>query len=78
VVLVGVFLCFGLRADDPGLPLLLFLMVVGEADDSPGLPLLGLFLVVGRSGPRSVPAVSPQCRPPGAAASGDTPASART
>ncbi|HEX8095017.1 DUF2975 domain-containing protein [Jatrophihabitans sp.] len=42
VVLVGVFLYFGFRADDPGLPLLLFLMVVGVA-------VLGLLMVVMRA-----------------------------
>ena len=38
VVLVGVFLYVGFRADDPGLPLLLFLMVVG-------VTVLGLLMV---------------------------------
>ena len=42
VVLVGVFLYFGFRADDPGLPLLLFLMVIGVA-------VLGLLMVVMRA-----------------------------
>ncbi|WP_406104908.1 DUF2975 domain-containing protein [Micromonospora globbae] len=42
VVLVGVFLYVGFRADDPGLPLLLFLLVVGVA-------VLGLLMVVMRA-----------------------------
>src|SRR5215204_2751411 len=42
VVLVGVFLYVGVNADDPGLPLLLFLMVVGVA-------VLGLLMVVMRA-----------------------------
>lgn len=42
VVLLGVFLYFGSRADDPGLPLLLFLMVIGVA-------VLGLLMVVMRA-----------------------------
>ena len=42
VVLVGVFLYVGFRADDPGLPLLLFLMVVG-------VTVLGLLMVVMRA-----------------------------
>ena len=42
VVLVGVFLYVGVNADDPGLPLLLFLMVVG-------LAVLGLLMVVMRA-----------------------------
>ena len=42
VVLVGVFLYVGFNADDPGLPLLLFLMVVG-------LAVLGLLMVVMRA-----------------------------
>jgi len=42
LVLVGVFLYFGLRAGGPGLPLLLFLMVVG-------LTVLGLLMVVMRA-----------------------------
>jgi hypothetical protein len=42
VVLVGVFLYVGFTADDPGLPLLLFLMVVGVA-------VLGLLMVVMRA-----------------------------
>lgn len=42
VVLVGVFLYVGFNADDPGLPLLLFLMVVGVA-------VLGLLMVVMRA-----------------------------
>jgi hypothetical protein len=42
VVLLGVFLYFGIRADDPGLPLLLFLMLVGVA-------VLGLLMVVMRA-----------------------------
>ncbi|MEV1288780.1 DUF2975 domain-containing protein [Micromonospora sp. NPDC049679] len=41
-VLVGVFLYFGFRASDPGLPLLLFLMVVG-------VTVLGLLMVVMRA-----------------------------
>lgn len=42
VVLLGVFLYFGSRADDPGLPLLLFLMVIGVA-------VLELLMVVMRA-----------------------------
>jgi hypothetical protein len=42
VVLVGVFLYVGINADDPGLPLLLFLMVTGVA-------VLGLLMVVMRA-----------------------------
>jgi hypothetical protein len=42
VVLVGVLIYFGVTADDPGLPLLLFLMVVGVA-------VLGLLMVVMRA-----------------------------
>ena len=42
VVLVGVFLYAGFSADDPGLPLLLFLLVVGVA-------VLGLLMVVMRA-----------------------------
>lgn len=42
VVLVGLFLYVGFNADDPGLPLLLFLMVVGVA-------ALGLLMVVMRA-----------------------------
>ena len=42
VVLVGVFLYVGFNADDPGLPLLLFLMLVGVA-------VLGLLMVVMRA-----------------------------
>ncbi len=42
VVLLGVFLYVGFRADDPGLPLLLFLLLVGVA-------VLGLLLVVMRA-----------------------------
>jgi hypothetical protein len=42
VVLVGVFLYVGVNADDPGVPLLLFLMVVGVA-------VLGLLMVVMRA-----------------------------
>jgi DUF2975 family protein len=42
VVLVGVFLYVGFNADDPGLPLLLFLVVVG-------VTVLGLLLVVLRA-----------------------------
>ena len=42
VVLLGVFLYFGIRASDPGLPLLLFLMVIGVA-------VLGLLMVVMRA-----------------------------
>jgi hypothetical protein len=42
VVLVGVFLYVGFTADDPGMPLLLFLMVVG-------LAVLGLLMVVMRA-----------------------------
>jgi hypothetical protein len=41
-VLVGVFLLVGFNADDPGLPLLLFLLVVGGA-------VLGLLMVVMRA-----------------------------
>jgi len=41
-VLVGVFLYVGFKADDPGMPLLLFLMVVGIA-------VLGLLMVVMRA-----------------------------
>jgi CHASE1-domain containing sensor protein len=41
-VLVGVFLYVGFRADDPGLPLVLFLMVVG-------LTVIGLVMVVMRA-----------------------------
>ena len=42
VVLVGVFLYVGLRAEDPGLPLLLFLLSVGVA-------VVGLLMVVMRA-----------------------------
>jgi hypothetical protein len=42
VVLLGVWLYIGFRADDPGLPLLLFLMLVGIA-------VLGLLMVVMRA-----------------------------
>jgi CHASE1-domain containing sensor protein len=42
VVLVGVLLYVGFNADDPGLPLLLFLMSVG-------VTVLGLLLVVMRA-----------------------------
>jgi hypothetical protein len=42
IVLLGVSLYFGLRADDPALPLLLFLMLVGVA-------VLGLLMVVMRA-----------------------------
>ncbi|WP_344750708.1 DUF2975 domain-containing protein [Micromonospora olivasterospora] len=42
VVLLGVFLYVGFHADDPGLPLLLFLMLVGVA-------VLGLLMVVMRA-----------------------------
>jgi hypothetical protein len=42
VVLVGVFLYVGFQADDPGLPLLLFLLVVGVA-------VVGLVIVVMRA-----------------------------
>ena len=42
VVLVGVFLYVGFNANDPGLPLLLFLLVVGVA-------VLGLLMVVMRA-----------------------------
>lgn len=42
VVLVGVFLYVGFRADDPGVPMVLFLMVVGVA-------VLGLLMVVMRA-----------------------------
>lgn len=42
VVLLGVFLYVGFRADDPGLPLLLFLLLVGVA-------VLGLLMVVMRA-----------------------------
>jgi hypothetical protein len=42
VVLAGVFLYVGFRADDPGLPLVLFLMVVG-------LTVIGLVMVVMRA-----------------------------
>lgn len=42
VVLLGVFLYFGIRADDPGLPLLLFLMLIGVA-------VVGLLMVVMRA-----------------------------
>ena len=42
VVLVAVFLYVGFNADDPGLPLLLFLMVVG-------VTVLGLLMVVMRT-----------------------------
>lgn len=42
VVLLGVFLYFGINASDPGLPVLLFLMLVGVA-------VLGLLMVVMRA-----------------------------
>ncbi|WP_229402790.1 DUF2975 domain-containing protein [Micromonospora okii] len=42
VVLLGVFLYVGFQADDPGLPLLLFLLLVGVA-------ALGLLMVVMRA-----------------------------
>jgi len=42
VVLVGVFLYVGFNADDPGLPLLLFLMLTG-------ITVLGLLMVVMRA-----------------------------
>lgn len=42
LVLLGVFLYVGFHADDPGLPLLLFLMLVGVA-------VLGLLMVVMRA-----------------------------
>jgi hypothetical protein len=42
VVLVGVFLYIGFNADDPGLPLLLFLMMIG-------VTALGLLMVVMRA-----------------------------
>ena len=42
VVLLAVFLYFGFRADDPGTPLLLFLLLVGVA-------VLGLLMVVMRA-----------------------------
>lgn len=42
VVLVGVFLYVGFNADDPGLPLLLFLLVTG-------VTALGLLMVVMRA-----------------------------
>ncbi|MFI6232947.1 DUF2975 domain-containing protein [Micromonospora sp. NPDC050784] len=42
VVLVGVFLYVGFNADDPGLPLLLFLLTVGVS-------VLGLLMVVMRA-----------------------------
>jgi hypothetical protein len=42
VVLVGVFLYVGFNADDPGLPLLLFLMTIG-------VTVLGLLMVVMRA-----------------------------
>ncbi|MEU8301567.1 DUF2975 domain-containing protein [Micromonospora sp. NPDC048909] len=42
VVLLGVFLYIGVNADDPGLPLLLFLTLVGVA-------VLGLLMVVMRA-----------------------------
>ncbi|MEV1329735.1 DUF2975 domain-containing protein [Micromonospora costi] len=42
VVLLGVFLYVGFNADDPGLPLLLFLLVVGVA-------VVGLLMVVMRA-----------------------------
>lgn len=42
VVLVGVFLYVGFKADDPGLPLLLFLLTVGVS-------VLGLLMVVMRA-----------------------------
>lgn len=42
VVLVGVFLYFGFKADDPGLPILLLLMVIAVS-------VLGLLMVVMRA-----------------------------
>ena len=42
VVLVGMFLYIGFNADDPGLPLLLFLMMIG-------VTVLGLLMVVMRA-----------------------------
>ena len=42
MVLVGVFLYVGFNADDPGLPLLLFLLVTGVS-------VLGLLMVVLRA-----------------------------
>jgi hypothetical protein len=42
VVLLGVFLYFGFKADDPGLPVLLFLMLTGIA-------VVGLLMVVMRA-----------------------------
>jgi hypothetical protein len=42
VVLLGVLLYFGITADDPGLPLLLFLMSIG-------VTVLGLLMVVMRA-----------------------------
>src|SRR3954463_12302338 len=42
LVLLGVFLYFGFRANDPGLPLLLFLMLIGVA-------VIGLLMVVMRA-----------------------------
>ncbi len=42
VVLLGVFLYVGVRADDPGTPILLFLMVIG-------LAVVGLLMVVMRA-----------------------------
>jgi hypothetical protein len=42
VALLGVFLYFGLRADDPGLPVLLFLMLMG-------VTVLGLLMVLMRA-----------------------------
>jgi hypothetical protein len=42
LVLLGVFLYFGFRADDPGLPLLLFLMLTS-------VTVLGLLMVVMRA-----------------------------
>jgi hypothetical protein len=42
VVLLGVFLYFGVNADDPGLPLLLLLMLTG-------VTVLGLLMVVMRA-----------------------------
>jgi CHASE1-domain containing sensor protein len=42
VVLAGLFLFVGFQADDPGLPLVLFLMVVGVA-------VLGLLMLVMRA-----------------------------
>src|SRR5215216_2860666 len=47
VVLVSVFLYVGFNADDPELPLLMFLMVVGVS-------VLGLLMVVNRPGFRAV------------------------